>query len=105
MKIILSFKEVKELKNIMETIEKDSCEAIVESFKNNKVLTCNVDMIKQQITVNIKEEYMIDFLAVYGKYAQVFVSQAKFIKNTIEAFGAETAKVIEKYTKEEKEVE
>lgn len=104
MKIILSFKEVKEIKNIMESVETGSSKAFIDSLKGNKVITCNIDAFNQKVSINIKEEYVVDFLAVYGKYTQILISQAKVIKSTLETFGIETAKVIEKHVKNEKKV-
>lgn len=104
MKISLSFKEIKEMKEIIEAVEKDSSKAFIDSFKKNKLITCNVDMFNQKVVLNIKEEYIVDFFAVYGKYTKVLVSQTKAIMETVEMLGQDTARVVEKYTKEEKKV-
>lgn len=102
MKITLTFKEIEQLKNIMESIEKDSSKELIGSLKNNKLITCNVDLFNQKTTINVSEEYTVDFLAVYGKYVKILACQVKGIIDTVKTFSQETDKVVEKYAGEKK---
>lgn len=102
MKITLTFKELEQLKGIMESIEEGSSKEFIDSLKNNKLITCNVDLFNQKITININEEYIVDFLAVYGKYVKILAYQVKEVIDTVKVFSQETAKVVEKYAGEKK---
>lgn len=101
MKVILSFNEARAFKKVMESIQKGSTNDLIDSLKNNKLVTVNVDVTKQDIIVNVKEEYMIDFLAVYNKYITILITYSKEIFKTLEYFTQDTVAVVEKYTKEE----
>ena len=97
MKISLSYKEARALKDIMEAVEKDSVEDLTASLKNNKLVKINCDVLAGAITVEVDEEYSVEFLEVYGKYLDVLISQAKTMYKTMVLLTEEAEKVVVKH--------
>lgn len=104
MKVVLSFDEVKALKKIANAVEETSAETLLNSLKNNKLITCNVDMFNQKVTVTVNKDYVAEYLEVYGKYINLFVKQTQSIIKLTEMLAVETEGVVNKYTREEKKV-
>ena len=98
MKISLSYKEARALKDIMEAVEEGSVEDLTESLKNNKLIKVNCDVLASAIVVEVDEEYSVEFLEVYGKYLDVLISQAKTMYKTMILLTEEAERVIVKHT-------
>lgn len=99
MKITLTFNELEAIKKVANSIDNAGAKELVNAFKNNNILTCNVDLFNQKVTVNIKEEYLTDYLDVYGKFINLFVLQVKAMTDTAMLFVAETEEVVKKHNR------
>ena len=99
MKIVLTFNEVEQMKKIMETVEAGSSKELIKSLQNNKIISCDVNIRKQRVYVTINENYMTEFLNVYGKYVGILMVQMKSITATTKSFIYDIDKVADKYSK------
>lgn len=97
MKISLSYKEARALKDIMESIEEGSVKDLTDSLKNNKLIKVDFDVLAGAIVVEVNEDYTAEFLEVYGKYLDVLVSQAKTMYKTVVLLTEEAEKVVVKH--------
>ena len=99
MKITLTFNELDALDKVAKSIDDKGAKELFNAFKNNKILTCNVDFFNQKAIVDIKEEYLTDYLEVYGKFISLFIAQAKAMHDTALLFALETQEIVEKHNK------
>jgi hypothetical protein len=103
MKITVSRQEIESLKNtfvgISTALKEDSSTALTqlkkELFENNKIVTVCPSLTG--FTINIKEEYFVDYMTVYSKYASLLVDQGLTMVDTIMAFSAESTGLVAKY--------
>lgn len=99
MKITLSFEEVKRFKETIDSVEVGLSEQVINSLKKNKIITCNVDMFNQRVTIIVNEGYMVEFLDVYNRLVMIFSIKVKSFMKTVETFQEETQGIIKKYSK------
>ena len=97
MKITLTLKEASALRNIMETVENGSCGELLNSLKGNNIITCNVDINNQLVTVDIDENYTTEVLVVYEEFIRAFTKRATALFNVTCAFARKVEKIEEKY--------
>ena len=96
MKICITKKEVKSLLNIMDKVEDGASVEFKKALKDTKAVKFHVNLTGD-VEVNVNEDYMEDFLNLYGKYIGLLVPQAKALYETVKAFQVETEDVIHKY--------
>lgn len=99
MKIILSFEEVKRFKETIDSVEVGLSEQVINSLKKNKIITCNVDIFNQRVTIIVNEGYMVEFLDAYNRLIMIFSIKVKSFMKTVETFQEETQGIIQKYNK------
>ena len=96
MKICITKKEVKSLLNIMDKVEDGASVEFKKALKDTKAVKFHVNLTGD-VEVNVNEDYMEDFLNLYGKYIGLLVPQAKALYETVKAFQVEAKDVIHKY--------
>ena len=99
MKLTMTFKEMEQMKRVAETIDDTSVKSLINSFKNNKLITCNADFFNQVVTVRVKEEYVVDFMKVYGNYLSILAMHGKAIMNATQMFVESADKIAERHNK------
>ena len=96
MKICITKKEVKSLLNIMDKVEDGASVEFTKALKDTKAVKFHVNLTGD-VEVNVNEDYMEDFLDLYGKYIGLLVPQVKALYETVKMFQKETEDVIQKY--------
>ncbi len=96
MKIQLTKKEVKNTLAIMDKVEDGASVEFRKALKDTKSVKWHVGL-SGDVEVEISEEYMSEFLAVYGKYIGLLVPQLKALYETIKLFQEDAESVINKY--------
>lgn len=99
MKICIEKKEVKALCEVMDKVKEGASEEIKEAFKNikeTKALKIHVNL-SGNVEIEISDEYMAEFLSVYGKYIGIIIPQIKALFETIKTFQEESFAVVNKY--------
>ena len=96
MKICITKKEVKSLLNIMDKVEDGASVEFKKALKDTKSVKFHVNLTGD-VEVNVNEDYIEDFLNLYGKYIGLLVPQAKALYETVKMFQEETEDVIHKY--------
>ena len=96
MKIQLTKKEVKNTLAIMDKVEDGASVEFRKALKDTKSVKWHVGL-SGDVEVEISEEYMSEFLAVYGKYIGLLVPQLKALYETIKLFQKDAESVINKY--------
>ena len=96
MKICITKKEVKSLLNIMDKVEDGGAVELKKALKDTKAVKFHVNLTGD-VEVNVNEDYMEDFLDLYGKYIGLLVPQVKALYETVKMFQEETEDVIQKY--------
>ena len=96
MKICITKKEVKSLLNIMDKVEDGASVEFKKALKDTKAVKFHVN-ITGDVDVDVNEDYMEDFLDLYGKYIGLLVPQVKALYETVKMFQEETEDVIHKY--------
>ena len=96
MKICITKKEVKSLLNVMDKVEDGASVEFKKALKDTKAVKFHINLTGD-VEVNVNEDYMEDFLDLYGKYIGLLVPQAKALDETVKAFQVETEDVIQKY--------
>ena len=96
MKICITKKEIKSLLNIMDKVEDGASVEFKKALKDTKAVKFHVN-ITGDVDVDVNEDYMEDFLDLYGKYIGLLVPQVKALYETVKMFQEETEDVIHKY--------
>ena len=99
MKICIGKREAKALCKVMDNVKEGSAEEIREAFKNakqTKALKINVNL-SGDVEVEISDEYMAEFISVYGKYMSIIIPQIKALFETAKMFQEESFAVVNKY--------
>ena len=99
MKICIEKREAKALCKVMDNVKEGASEEIKEAFKNakqTKALKINVNL-SGNIEIEISDEYMTEFISVYGKYIGIIIPQIKVLFETIKTFQEESFAVVNKY--------
>ena len=97
MKITLSLRETMRLKAIMGAIDENSVKELTKGLEESNLAKVNYDILAGNVTVEIDEEYVSEYLEVYEKYIDILVQQAKVLFKTSIMLQSETGKVVEKY--------
>lgn len=100
--ITLTRQEVTSLMNVMNAVEENGSNELKEMLKDNKIISYKVGLTGS-VEVQIKPEYMEEFLAVYEKFIGLFVSQAKALYESVCLFQQEAEQVVNKYANGEEE--
>ena len=96
MKICITKKEVKSLLNVMDKVEDGASVEFKKALKDTKAVKFHVNLTGD-VEVNVNEDYMEDFLDLYGKYIGLLVPQVKALYETVKMFQEEAEDVIHKY--------
>ena len=99
MKICIEKREAKALCKVMDNVKEGASEEIKEAFKNakqTKALKINVNL-SGDVEVEISDEYMAEFISVYGKYMGIIIPQIKVLFETVKTFQEEAFEVVGKY--------
>lgn len=103
MKLILTKKEVLAYKEVLvgisDTLKYDGLEALNElkdSLSGNNIVKYKV-FPGGNVVVSIKEDYLVEFMGVYGKYANILVSQGLTMYQTLLALQLDIDNVITKH--------
>ena len=96
MKICITKKEAKSLLNIMDKVEDGASVEFKKALKDTKAVKFHINLTGD-VEVNVNEDYMEDFLDLYGKYIGLLVPQAKALYETVKMFQEETEDVIHTY--------
>ena len=99
MKICIEKKEAKALCEVMDKVKEGASEEVKEAFKNakqTKALKINVNL-SGNVEIEISDEYMAEFLSVYGKYIGIIIPQIKVLFETVKTFQEESFAVVNKY--------
>lgn len=96
MKIQLTQKEVKNTLAIMDKVEDDASVEFKKAIKDTKAVKWHLGA-SGTVDIEISEEYMSDFLTVYGKYIGLLVPQIKTLYETVKLFQEEAESVVHKY--------
>ena len=96
MKICITKKEAKSLLNIMDKVEDGASVEFKKALKDTKAVKFHVNLTGD-VEVNVNEDYMEDFLDLYGKYIGLLVPQVKALYETVKMFQEEAEDVIHKY--------
>ena len=99
MKICIGKREAKALCKIMDNVKEGASEEIKEAFKNakqTKALKINVNL-SGNVEIEISEEYMEEFISLYGKYMSIMIPQVKALLETAKMFQEESIGVVTKY--------
>lgn len=90
--ITLTRQEVTSLMKVMDTIEENGSNELKEMLKDNKIISYKVGLTGS-VEVQIKPEYMEEFLAVYEKFIGLFVSQTKALYESVCLFQQEAQRL------------
>lgn len=101
MVIKFSKQEIAELQNVMENAEQGSVEELQSLVKDTNLVKFRLHPIEKSLEVIINEDYMVDFLQVYGRFVPLFVSQTKALFETIKLFNEEAETIVNKYLEQE----
>lgn len=96
MKIQLTKKEVKNTLAIMDKVEDGASVEFKKAIKDTKAVKWHIGLTGD-VDIEINEEYMSEFLAVYGKYIGLLVPQIKSLYETVKLFQEDAESVINKY--------
>ena len=96
MKICITKKEVKSLLNVMDKVEDGASVEFKKALKDTKAVKFHINLTGD-VEVNVNEDYMEDFLDLYGKYIGLLVPQVKALYETVKMFQEEAEDVIHKY--------
>lgn len=97
MVITLSSRETAELKKIINSVDESGLEELKAELKGNRIITVKTSGLTR-VEINVKEDYMADFLSVYSKYIGIAVNQVKALYLTVSAFSEEAKGVVAKYS-------
>lgn len=98
--ITLTRQEVISLMKVMDTVEENGSNELKEMLKDNKIISYKVGLTGS-VEIQVKPEYMEEFLAVYEKFIGLFVSQTKALYESVCLFKQEAQQVVNKYAGEE----
>lgn len=96
MKIQVTKKETKSLLAIMDKVEDGASVEFKKALKDTKAVQWHVD-ITGDVSIEINEDYMTEFLDLYGKYIGILVPQIKALYETARMFQKDAEAVIQKY--------
>lgn len=96
MKICIAKKEVKSLLNVMDKVEDGISVEFKKALKDTKSIKFHINLTGD-VEVEVSEDYMEEFLDLYGKYVGLLVPQAKALYETVKLFQEEAEDVIKKY--------
>ena len=96
MKIQLTSKEIKNTLAIMDKVESGASIEFKKAIKDTKAVKWYLGA-SGIVDIEINEEYMSDFLTVYGKYIGLLVPQIKTLYETVKLLQEETESVVYKY--------
>lgn len=96
MKIKFTKKEIKSTLAIMDKIENGSSEEFKKTIKDNKAIKWNLSLTGE-VDIEVNEEYMSEFLDMYGKYIGLLVPQVKTFYETVKLLQEETETIVSKY--------
>ena len=96
MKICITKKEAKSLLNIMDKVEDGASVEFKKALKDTKAVKFHINLTGD-VEVNVNEDYMEDFLDLYGKYIGLLVPQVKALYEIVKMFQEEAEDVIHKY--------
>ena len=96
MKIQLTSKEIKNTLAIMDKVESGASIEFKKAIKDTKAVKWHLGA-SGIVDIEINEEYMSDFLTVYGKYIRLLVPQIKTLYETVKLLQEETESVVHKY--------
>ena len=96
MKIQLTSKEIKNTLAIMDKVESGASIEFKKAIKDTKAVKWQLGA-SGIVDIEINEEYMSDFLTVYGKYIGLLVPQIKTLYETVKLLQEETESVVHKY--------
>ena len=96
MKIQLTPKEIKNTLAIMDKVESGASIEFKKAIKDTKAVKWHLST-SGIVDIEINEEYMSDFLTVYGKYIGLLVPQIKTLYETVKLLQEEAESVVHKY--------
>ena len=96
MKIQLTSKEIKNTLAIMDKVENGASMEFKKAIKDTKAVKWRLGA-SDIVDIEINEEYMSDFLTVYGKYIGLLVPQIKTLYETVKLLQEEAESVVHKY--------
>lgn len=96
MKIYIAKKEVKSLLNIMDKVEDGASVEFKKALNDTKAVKFHVNLTGD-VEVDVNEDYMEEFLDLYGKYIGLLIPQIKALYETAKMFQEEAEDVIQKY--------
>lgn len=96
MKIQLTSKEIKNTLAIMDKVESGASMEFKKAIKDTKAVKWRLGA-SGIVDIEINEEYMSDFLTVYGKYIGLLVPQIKTLYETVKLLQEEAESVVHKY--------
>ena len=96
MKIQLTSKEIKNTLAIMDKVESGAFIEFKKAIKDTKAVKWHLGA-SSIVDIEINEEYMSDFLTIYGKYIGLLVPQIKTLYETVKLLQEETESVVRKY--------
>lgn len=96
MKICITKKEVKNLLNVMDKVEDGASVEFKKALKDTKAVKFHINLTGD-VEVNVNEDYMEEFLDLYGKYVGLLIPQVKVLYETVKMFQKEAEDVIHKY--------
>ena len=97
MKIQLTSKEIKNTLAIMDKVESGASMEFKKAIKDTNAIKWYLSASSGTVDIEINEEYMSDFLTVYGKYIGLLVPQIKTLYETVKLLQEETESVVHKY--------
>lgn len=96
MKIQVTKKEVKSLLGIMDKVEDGASVEFRKALKDTKAVKWHVGLTGD-VEIEINEDYMAEFLDLYGKYIGLLVPQIKALYETVKMFQEDAETVVQKY--------
>lgn len=96
MKIQITKKEAKSLLGIMDKVEDGASVEFRKALKDTKAIKWNIGLTRD-IDIEISEDYMTEFLDLYGKYIGLLVPQIKALYETVKMFQKDAETVVQKY--------
>lgn len=96
MKICIAKKEVKSLLNVMDKVEDGASVEFKKALKDTKSIKFHINLTGD-VEVEVSEDYMEEFLDLYGKYIGLLIPQVKALYETVKMFQEEAEDIIQKY--------
>lgn len=108
MKVILTKKELKSYESIMVDVAssaKKNIEAEISLIKEKLTTGNGIVKVRPLLTggvlIAISEEYLIEFMKVYGRYANILVAQGIGLYQTLIAMQSDLEGVVSKHVNKE----